>query len=190
MHDETSNRGLLFLGAGGHARSLFDLVATSLPPRRIAVIDPRYKHGDLDGDIEVFREEDLAFLSKNYPDALVAVGLSSGLKHRLSLCLKLSDLGFNLITVKHSTSIISTRTYLGSGVHVFARAYVGPGATIQDNVIVNTAAIVEHDVLIEAGAFIGPGAIVCGGARVTTGAIVGAGEVILPGVVFGKNREK
>ena len=177
---------ILFVGAGGHARSLIDIVTLISSIEEIAVIDPKFEAAFFPEFVKEFPESDLPNLVERFPSSVIGLGISKGLRYRISLCQRVRSLGYRLINIVHPTAYVSRMATLGQGVHIFAKSYIGPGAVLSNDVTVNTGAIVEHDAVIEEGSFICPGAIVCGAARVLPETIVKAGEIILPGVVPGR----
>jgi UDP-perosamine 4-acetyltransferase len=168
----------LLLGAGGHGRSVADVIQRG-GGRVVAVQDPFPEPG-WDVPVVASLTDALTRFEGCRGRIVVTVG-DNGLRARIydDAVAAGADLG-TLVAMTATTSGPP-----GFSAVVLEHAHVGPGAVISEGVIVNTAAVVEHDCRVGAFAHIAPGARVLGGARVGRATLIGSGAVVLPGVVVG-----
>ena len=110
---------------------------------------------------------------------------NSGLHARRALFARFKAIGFDFVSVRSPSAIISEAAQVDDGAQILARSVVQTGAHIESDTIINTGAIVEHDCRIGSHTHIAPGAIVCGHAIIGTGVHVGAGAVVVQDVKVG-----
>jgi len=175
--DGSRGAGWVVFGAGGHARSVVD-VLERLGESVVAVVgDP----GGCEWHVDVLADEDAA-IERVVTEGLQAVVAIGAPEPRLAL---LARLGGVAPAVVAAAATVSPRAVLGPGAVVLEHAHVGPSARLGVGVIVNTGAVVEHDCVVGDGAHIAPGAALLGAARVGDGTFVGSGARVLPGIELG-----
>jgi len=172
---------LLLVGAGGHAKVVYDAVlqAKLADSVRIADEDPN-RSGAWFFDIRV--EAPIGALGDLPEKVHVAVGDN---RARRALSEQMAAAGKKWVTVIHPRAHVSHRAEVGDGAFVAALAAVAPSALIGSCAIINHCAVVDHDCVVGSWAHVAPNATLGGGVRVGTGALIGAGCVILPGVAVG-----
>jgi UDP-perosamine 4-acetyltransferase len=181
----TVEAGWVVLGAGGHARSVVDVLERAgHAVVAVSGADPTADHGGEPWHVDVLPDDREAFelIAARGLHAVVAIGANparNGLVHALVAR------GLSVPPVVASTATVSPRSVLGAGTVVLEHAHVGPWTVVGEAVIVNTGAVVEHDCRVGAGAHVAPGAVLLGGAAVGDGALVGSGARILPRVTVG-----
>jgi UDP-perosamine 4-acetyltransferase len=175
-----SDRGWVVLGAGGHARSVVDVLERA----GHTVVAVSGQTGGQPWHVDVLADDDeaLALVEREGLQACVAVGANAV---RARLVADLLARGLSAPPVVASTATVSPRSRLGAGTVVLEHAHVGPATELGDAVIVNTAAVVEHDCVVGAGTHVAPGAAILGAASVGDATLVGSGARVLPGVVVG-----
>lgn len=173
---------LILVGAGGHARVVFDAARAAQPKAEIEVRDDRPRPTE-----SVFG--DCPILTPSWPGEGVngkRVHVAIGDREARQ---RLAELwvagGATLVEICHPRAIVSGTARLEAGAFVAANAVVGPAATVGRGAIVNHAAVVDHDCRIGDWCHVAPGAILGGEVVVGAGALVGAGAVVLPGVQIG-----
>jgi len=168
------------LGAGGHARSVVDVL------ERVghSVVAVSGQTGGHPWHVDVLGDdtEALALAERDGLHTCVAVGANAA---RARLVADVLARGLSSPPVVASTATVSPRSRLGAGTVVLEHAHVGPAADLGDAVIVNTAAVVEHDCVVGAGVHVAPGAVLLGAASVGEATLVGSGARVLPGVAVG-----
>ena len=172
------------LGAGGHARSVYDcLVLSADGPLRVRFYDDRYRElVTLEGQ-PVVGPLQAAFEEEAPDDLFVAIGNNT---LRFELSRRLRELGRRLLTIRHPRSIVSPRATLGAGVVAIPGSVVNAGATVGDGVILNTLASVGHDCIVHPYAQLASGVNLGGGARIGFGAFLGLGVKVVPNASIGE----
>lgn len=168
---------VVLIGAGGHAKLLVEMLATS-GDRVTGYIDPK-KSEWLNAK---HLEETYPFEDRGIRIVMGLCGVTpAALERRLAMLGGWIDRGFDTPVLVHPSAVVSKTARIEPGAMVLAQAIVQPGAVIGRGVVVNTGAIVEHDSIIDAGVHVAPGAIVLGGVRVGSCSMIGAGSVVLVG---------
>lgn len=98
---------------------------------------------------------------------------------------KLTDLGWQAISICHPTAILEKDVLVGVGTIIAMGVIIQTGARVGNGVIINTGAIIEHDVSVGDGVHIAPGSVILGEAVIGKCALIGAGSRVLPCVKVG-----
>ena len=172
--------GWVVFGAGGHARSVVDVLERAGEVVVAVTGAPDTEPWHVDG----LPDDRAAFdrIETEHLRGVVAIGANPA---RAAIIHELVARGLPAPPVVAATATVSPRCVLGAGTVVLEHAHVGPAARLAEGVIVNTGAIVEHDCRIGAGAHIAPGAALLGGAVVGGATLVGSGARVLPRVTVG-----
>ena len=179
-------RSVIILGAGGHGRTILDLLR-NLGYKVAGFSDPDQSlWGTIINGIPVIGSDDevLKFSIKEIFLAL-GVGGTRDNSPRKRLFEHFFRKQYTFPVFVHPSSIISTNSVLGSGSIVMAGSVIQTGCKIGNNVIVNTGAIVDHDCLIEDHVHIAPGAVLSGNVSIGVGAHVGTGATIIQNIKVG-----
>jgi UDP-perosamine 4-acetyltransferase len=176
----TTPKGWVVLGAGGHARSVVDVLERAGQ----SVVAVAGQTGGQPWHVDVLADdsEAMALAEREGLHTCVAVGANAA---RARLVADLLARGLSCPPFVASTATVSPRSRLGAGTVVLEHAHVGPAADLGDAVIVNTAAVVEHDCVVGVGVHVAPGAVLLGAASVGDVTLVGSGARVLPGVEVG-----
>lgn len=173
---------LMLIGAGGHARVVFDALHAAGMHTQVQLRDdsPRQPSSGFAG------------LPVNVPAMPVLLGSGSRVhvaigsnEARRRLCEEFVVGGAHLVTVVHPRASVAHTSHLGGGVFLGAQCVVGPLARLRTGVILNHAAVVDHDCDVGEFTHIAPGAILGGDVQVGSSVLIGAGAVLLPGVKVG-----
>lgn len=179
---------IVFLGGGGHARVLAEMIKVSGQYEIAGVVDPRFEKGTKIDGLEILGGDDeLPQLYENgFRNLCIAVGSVRDNSKRKDLYEKAMELGFVVPALIHHKSTISDDVEISGGVQIMAGAILQPGASIGENTIINTGSIVEHDCILGSHIHVCPGAVVSGEVTVGDEAFIGAGATIVHGVRIGK----
>lgn len=177
---------VLVFGAGGHAKSLIDLVRSSTGYEAVCVVDDDpAAAGDVlgvpvlgSGSFASLRERGLRYAAN-------AVGAIGRIQTRIEVGHRLADAGFELPVLADRTAFVAASATLAEGVQVFANAAVCSACELGPSVIVNTGAIVSHDCRIGEFSHVAPGAILAGAVEVGEAVLVGMGVTVSIGVRIG-----
>ena len=199
----TATRPIILIGAGGHCRSLIDVIESV---RRYDVGPIVGRPGEVGQERFGYRvshtDEDLSDLLRPGTLALVAVGQIESPEIRRKLYDRISESGSEPPVIISASSLVSDHARLGPGTVAMHHAIVNANATVGRNVILNTRCLIEHDAAvgdhchistgaivngtatIGAGTFVGSGAIICHGITIPPGSVVGAGQFVRRGDRF------
>jgi sugar O-acyltransferase (sialic acid O-acetyltransferase NeuD family) len=173
---------VVLLGAGGHAKVVYDaMLAANLCVRIEVRDDDASRRGS-------------AFLGQGVMSPIgpvdklgrhvhVAIGEN---RARAELARQCVRAGKELVRVVHPSAIVSGHAEVAPGAFIAAGAVVAPAAHVAECAIINHGAVVDHDCAVGAYAHVAPNATLGGGVKVGEGALIGAGAVLLPGVSVGK----
>lgn len=195
-----SDKGrVIVIGAGGHARSVIDIILQNREYDIVGCVDSVYPSvKELPGirGIPIIGNDDN--LEELYNSGIKNIIIAIGDNYlRAKLYKKVIDIGFNPVTVISRNAVISPRAVIGKGTCVMPGVVINVNCSIGEDCIVNTNSSLDHDCLIGNHCHIAPGVAVSGtvilgeyvqigtGASVIdkltigSGAFVGAGAVVV-----------
>lgn len=180
---------IVFLGGGGHAKVLIDLINLSKKYKIAGILDPNLKADIKISDVPVMGNDELLPLlyKRGIKNACIAVGSVKDNSKRKVLCEKVKHERFLLPALIHPSALIAGRSYIHDGAQIMAGAIIQVASSIGENTIVNTGAIIEHDCTVGSHVHICPGAVICGGCIIGDGSFIGAGATVLQGIKIGSN---
>lgn len=171
---------LVIFGAGGHGKTLAELVKAMRRYELVGFLDDRT---DLPAQILGVpflggsgKLSDL--LAQGIGQAVNAVGGIGQIAPRLEVFERLRAAGFLFPAVFHPSAVIEPSAELAGGVQVFAQAYVGTDSKAGFGCIINTGAIVSHDCVLGDYVNLSPGAILAGAVTVGERALIGMGVTV------------
>jgi sugar O-acyltransferase (sialic acid O-acetyltransferase NeuD family) len=173
--------GIALIGAGGHAKIVFDAIVSAKEYEVIGFVDDNPQlAGTFFFNLPVVNQIELLDSVEGY---IVAIGDNVVRKAKYELY---KNKGYLPVNAIHRSAIISPYASIGNGVVAFANVVVNPGTCINDNVILYTACTIDHDCQISEHAYISPGCNLSGRVTIGTGAFLGTGAVVLPQISIGE----
>lgn len=176
---------ILLIGAGGHARSLIDVIEQTTEFKVAGLVDSQ--RDDVLGYPIVGEDNDLAKLLQNTPHCLISVGQVKQADLRIKLFELAKQAGAQFPVVISSQAYVSPHAEIGAGSVVMHQALVNVGSHIGQNCIINSQALIEHDALIGDHCHISTGAKINGEVEIGQGCLIGSGAVIKQGVKIADN---
>ena len=173
----------LILGAGGHAKTVLDILL--LCGCKVDGLTDTRVGGNCLGFPILGDDSILEQLGGGY--AAMGIGNVGNPELRNRVYTHARDCGFVFPNVIHPTAVVSDFAKLEDGIVCAAAAVINPAASVGRLAIINTGAVIEHDAVIGRGVHIAPHAGVMGAAAVGEDSFCGAGSIIAPGVHVGKN---
>lgn len=174
---------IVVIGAGGHARSVCDVLLMEGKHEIIGLVDGGATEGfyglPLLGGDEVL--PDLLAQGK-VQGALVGIGSN---KVRKALQEKLQAMGYQMVCAISPSAVLSPFAQVGEGTVVMHGAVVGASARVGEGCIINTNCSLDHDDDIGDFCHIAPGVAVSGGVRVGPGSFLGTGARVIDGITLG-----
>lgn len=184
IHPEKS---ILIYGAGGHAKSLIELVKAKGLFEIIGIMDDKIPVGTLVLGLGVLGTRAIldGLRERGLRYAINGVGGISDFSSRINIFELLEKHFFSLPEVIHPRAWVEESARVGKGVQIFANAYVGSESILQPYCMVNTNAVVSHNCIIGEFSHIAPGALLAGHVEVGEKSLVGMGVKTAIGVKIG-----
>jgi len=167
---------IIILGAGGHCKSIIDVIEFEAKYKIAGIVDNELDAGDkvLGYDV-IGRDKDLKKIRERYQYAIVGVGQIKTSKIRIKLFELLKRLDFKLPVIISPRAYVSKYAFIDEGSIIMHDALVNVNAKIGKNCIINTKALIEHDAIVEDNC------------HISTGAIINGGTVVKEDTFFGSN---
>jgi sugar O-acyltransferase (sialic acid O-acetyltransferase NeuD family) len=170
------------VGAGGHAKVIFDIIQKS----NQYIIDCVFAK-NIGEKKEFFGaplyEQDELFES-NIQMGIVAIG-DNWIRSRVVELIKSKKKNFNFIKAIHPQVIIGQHSIIGEGTVIMPGSVVGPDSKIGNHCIINTSSSIDHDCKILDFASIAPGATLGGNVSVGSYSAISLGANIIHGIKIG-----
>ena len=174
---------LLLIGAGGHARSIIDILHTSESWHIYGLVGlPDQVNQQILGHRVIGCDNDLSAIYNRCQNAFLSVGHIGTSAQRLALVSLMNSLGFHIPTLISKNSYVSPYAHLGIGTLIGHGAIVNAGARIGDHCIINSNALIEHDVTVGDHTHVSTGTLVNGGVEIGSSCFIGSGSVIREGI--------
>lgn len=175
---------IVVIGAGGHARSVCDVLLMQGRHQILGLVDPEAAEGFYDlpvlGGDEVLPE----LLARGCAQgALVAIG-SNRIRRRITE--KLMDLGYEMVTAISPRAVVSPFARVEPGTVVMHGAVIGASARVGRGCIINTNCSLDHDDEVGDFCHIAPGVAISGTVRIGSESFVGTGARIIDGITLGE----
>ncbi|MDC3024468.1 acetyltransferase [Alphaproteobacteria bacterium] len=181
------NKKIIMLGAGGHARVLYDIISIN-QVEICAVVDITEELlKPFNSFIHINNDENI---EKRLPpekyEVINAVGMIPGKKIflRKSLYSFYKLRKYDFVSLIHPSAIISKSSKIYEGVNIMAGCIIQANTRIYENTIINTGVKIDHDCTIGKNVHISPGTTLCGNVKVGDNSFIGAGVIGLPGTVI------
>jgi sugar O-acyltransferase (sialic acid O-acetyltransferase NeuD family) len=187
----TESKKIYFLGAGGHARVLIDILgAVGIVPTAIFDSNPLKVGASHCGIPIIGAQEDALMLAPLQSLFVNTIGNNpltgnAGLLNRKLTYEAFKSRGFNFLTIVSRDAKVSDDVSLLEGCQIVNRSLIHPNSKIGCDTIVNTGASIDHDCVVGSHTHIAPAAVLCGGVRVGDECHIGARAVVTPGVCIG-----
>lgn len=175
---------VLIIGAGGHARSVMDIILQNNEYEIVGCIDNCYdSRKQVEGmeHIPIIGNDDmlLEFRKAGIYHCFVALG-NNNLREKLFH--KIKDLGFTPINVISKHAILSSTVNLGDGICIMPGAILNINVVVEDNCILNTNCSIDHDCFIGKNSHIAPGVTLSGAVVVNKNVQIGTGACVIDGI--------
>jgi UDP-N-acetylbacillosamine N-acetyltransferase len=177
----------LIIGAGGHARVIASLLADQAEFEIAGILDSStdFLGQKIGADKIVGSFDDLqAWCDKGVKSVAIALGDN---QERAEWHARADQLGLDIVSLQHPTSIVEKSVQLGRGVIICAGSILAADVKVGEGVIVNTGAIVDHESSLGDFCHIAPGCRLAGRVSVGNAAFVGIGSSIRDNISIGKN---
>ena len=187
LENDFDPTAIIVYGAGGHGKSIIELIRTTGTYRIQGVIDDNFTPGQQVLGIPVLGGGELLaeLRAKGIRLAANAVGGIGNIQVRVGVFQQLAEAGFVCPALIHPRAFIETSAQVAPGAQILPMAYVGSEAQIGYGCIINTGAIISHDCILGENSNIAPGAVLAGEVQVGPRVLVGMGVTINLRVIIG-----
>ena len=173
---------LAFLGAGGHARSVYDIVKK----KNVLFFDKEKKNIKINN--KIFKVVNDLELIKKYKKKKIKVLITIGnneIRKKYYNILKKNN--FSFPTLIHPKSYSSIGSKIGEGSVVLQGCIINTDSVIGKNCIINTGASIDHDCAIKDHTHICPGVVIAGNVKIGRNCWIGLGVKIIENCIIGDN---
>ena len=180
-------KNIVVIGAGGHARSVIDIIEELREWKIIGLIG---KEEELGKQVNGYRilgtDDELESIRKLCQYAFIGIGQIKDYMPRIIIAKKLDKLKFKIPIIQAKGAYVSKRTTIQRGTLICNGSIINSGAQIGEHTIINTGAIIEHDSKIGSYTHVSTGTIVNGGVKVGEKSFIGSRSMVREGVVVPK----
>lgn len=178
---------VVVIGAGGHARSVIDILMENEEYEVVGCLDPIYSPQKeimcMNGVPVVGTDEDMGkFLKLGYDYIFVAIGNPN---IRKKLYEKSIEIGYTPINVISQYARVSRYAKIGMGNCIMAGAVVNVNCRIGNGCIINTNASVDHDCQLGDYVHVAPGVAISGSSQLGDGVHIGTNAAVIDGITIG-----
>ncbi|PLY05596.1 MAG: acetyltransferase [Arcobacter sp.] len=166
-------QSIYIYGASGHGLVVAD-IAKACGYNEIIFVD--------DGDNDYLSFDEI----KNNNDIPISFGIGSNRIRKL-LYKKLKKYNFEIVSLIHPSSIISSNVIIGNGTVIMPNVVVNSNSVIGKAVILNTSCIIEHENIVENFVHISPNVALAGCVKISESSHLGIGTCVIQGLTIGEN---
>ena len=172
-------KGILVIGAGGHASSCIQLLEENKEFKILGLIGISNEVGKkIDGYEVLGSENNIHDFKKMTKNLILGVGQIKNSEIRMKLAQLYLRNGFNFPFVTSKAAKISRNSRFGEGTVIMHNAVVNTGVSIGSFSIINTGAILEHGTQVGDYTHIATGTLINGDSKIGNHTFVGSGSII------------
>lgn len=168
---------LVIVGAGGHGRSVLELVRLLDAHNPLGFLDDALAQGTTIMGLPILGPTSMLEHLREHGTTTVHVAIGHN-PMREALCARARAAGLGLTTLIHPRACVAPSAVLGDGSAVMALAVVGTEARLGEGVIVNVGAVVDHHASVGHHGHLGANATMAGGTSIGARAWLQAGSAI------------
>ena len=176
MNREASNKQLIVLGFGGHARSVAD-VAIAMVYETLVFVDEHAREGEMYLDFPVLKS-----FTPHDSKAWCAFPASGNGLVRQAQTKLIEQQGWQLVSLLAPSATLGVGCAVSDGVFVGQQTHIGPMAKVGRGSIINTGAVVEHECSVGEWAHVSVNATMAGRSRLGDFSMLGAGATVIDGL--------
>ena len=178
-----SERSVLLIGCGGHARSVVDVIEEEGKWSIFGFIGLPEQIGDRVLGHQVIGDDgDLPRLIQHVRHAVIAIGQVPDTSIRRRIAQEIDDIGYTSPVIVSPYAVVSRHAVLGEGTVVGHGAIINAGAVVGLHCTMNSRCLIEHDVSVDDHCHISTGALVNGGVKIGPDSFIGSGAIIREGL--------
>ena len=173
---------LAILGAGGHAKSIFDIVKN----KKVYFFDKSKKKLKVGNKIfkVIGSYKSISTYKNKISKVIVAIGQNQIRKNYYTI---LKTKKFKFATLIHPKSYSGFGSKIGEGSVIMQGSFINTDSIIGKNCIINSNASIDHDCIIKDHTHICPGVIIAGNVKIGKNCWIGLGAKIIENCIIGDN---
>lgn len=179
---------MIIVGAGGHARSVLDILIENDEYDILGCLDPVYSEEKqilcMEGINVIGTDEDMKrFFDSGCRHIFIAIGNP---KIRKRLYEKAVAMGYKPVNAISQYARISRYARIGFGNCVMAGAVINVNCRIGNACIINTNSSLDHDCRVSDYVHVAPGVAVSGTTTIGEGTHIGTNAAVIDGITIGQ----
>ena len=180
-------RKIIIIGAGGHAKSLIDLILSTGKWQIEGLVGNYDELGKRILGFEVkWNDKELTKIVHDYKYAVLGFASLGMQKKRILFIENLKKIGFILPSIISPNAYISKHSEIGEGTTIGHFSLVNANSTIGKFCIINSQSLIEHDVRIEDFCHISTSVTVNGGVTLGQETFIGSKSMLREGLSIPK----
>ena len=183
------NTNIILIGAGGHARSVADVIKSEGRYQIAGLIDSFQKPGTVCFGYEILGgEKDLPNLCRNLKiyKAFIAIG-DNYQRQAMAERIKKAIPEIEFITCIHPSAIIGSDVIIGAGAAIMPGVIIISGCSIAEGCLLNTGSSIDHDGIMEPWSSLGPGVIAGGHLKLGERSAINLGAKVVNDISIGRD---
>ena len=164
------NKRIIFLGAGGFAKTLADILQQNNTYTEIKFLDDTKTGANILGKCNEF----IKFKNEN-TDMYPAFGNNEVRSKWFKL---LQQENINIPTIIHNSAYISPTVKMETGVAVLPKAVINTNCVVKQGCIVNCGSVIDHDCILNEFVHICIGAMIKAENKIPAGTKIEAGQIV------------
>jgi UDP-perosamine 4-acetyltransferase len=179
-----SDRRVLLVGAGGHARVCLEALRDMGDLHVVGAVSADGTSVTGLGVPVLGTQSEVPRITQDHRVTTLCVAIGDNLT-RSGLTKQLTESGHNITQAVSRFAMISLTASLGGGVQLLPGSVVNAASELGAGTIVNSNASIDHDCRVGQFVHVAPGAAIGGGVTIGDLAFVGLGARVLPGLTIG-----
>jgi sugar O-acyltransferase (sialic acid O-acetyltransferase NeuD family) len=170
---------IFLIGAGGHCRSVIDVIESTGRFQIAGLFDRPENIGKKIGNYEIVgSDQELPSFVDAHNFFLITLGQIKSAQARKTIFEKLKSINAQMATVISKRAYVAATAKISDGTVVMHDALVNSYASVGENCIINTKALIEHDCHVGHHCHVSTGAIVNGEVHIGDESFVGSQAVV------------
>lgn len=178
---------IILIGAGGHAKSVIDVIENTIQQYEIIGYTDLQKNKDIFWEAFNYLGKDNEHEFVKDANYHIGVGMIKNLQIREQLFLYYKSKSANFPIINSNYAIASKRAIIGEGCIVMHHVIVNTGARIGVNCILNNKCLIEHDTVVGNHCHISTGAIINADCIIGNNVFIGSNVTVNRGIKIGDN---
>jgi len=178
-------RKIVLIGAGGHCKSVIDVIEKDGYFEIIGILDKNYKSLKNVLGYPILGDDSLlTSIKKKCDNAFVSIGSSELSNLREEKYNFLKKVGFRVPSIISPNAYVSDHSKIGTGTIIMHFAQVNADSEVGVNCIINSGSLIEHDSFIGDHSHVSTNAVINGNVEVGRGCFIGSNSTIKHGITI------